>query len=240
MRTTCPPPSNIIILHLITLIISEEYKSWSSTLWRLIHSPVTSYNLGPNIFLNTSFQKVLILYSIRTLRHQASIHVKRQVFYFCCSAKAEIGPRLPLFEVSKSHTLRHTHPVGILWTSDQLVAEAATYTTQQTQETNFHALSGIRTRDPSNRAAADVRCIPHGYRDRQAKLQFFVFWSVWSEIKRKAEIFWSALNVYMSIFLICERNVCVMSLRTTGLCSLVLWTVKRSCVKLLLSRSLCC
>ena len=27
------------------------------------------------------------------------------------------------------HTIRRTHPVGILWTSDQLVAEGATYTT---------------------------------------------------------------------------------------------------------------
>ena len=43
---------------------------------------------------------------------------------------------IPIFfltvEGSRSHTIRHTHthtePVGLLWTSDQLVAEAATYT----------------------------------------------------------------------------------------------------------------
>ena len=34
--------------------------------------------------------------------------------------------------------------------------------TQQTQETSIYALSGIRTRDPSNRAAADLRLRPHG------------------------------------------------------------------------------
>jgi hypothetical protein len=53
-----------------------------------------------------------------------------------------------------------THTVRLLWTSDQPVAEASTYTGQQyieTQETNIHALSGIRTRDPSNQAAADLR-----------------------------------------------------------------------------------
>ena len=29
-----------------------------------------------------------------------------------------------------THTRTHTHPVGLLWTGDRLVAEAATYTTQ--------------------------------------------------------------------------------------------------------------
>ena len=34
--------------------------------------------------------------------------------------------------------------------------------TRQARETNIHALSGIRNRDPSNRAAADLRVRPHG------------------------------------------------------------------------------
>jgi hypothetical protein len=61
------------------------------------------------------------------------------------------------------------HTVGLLWTSDQPVAETSTYTGQhntETQETNIHALSGIRTRDPSNQAAADLRLRPRGYRGR--------------------------------------------------------------------------
>ena len=33
--------------------------------------------------------------------------------------------------------------------------------TQQTQETNIHALSGFRTRSPRNRSAADLRPRPH-------------------------------------------------------------------------------
>jgi len=40
--------------------------------------------------------------------------------------------------------------------SDQLVAKAATYGTQQTQETNMYALCGIRTRHPSNQAEAEL------------------------------------------------------------------------------------
>jgi hypothetical protein len=72
-----------------------------------------------------------------------------------------------MVKVSTSHTIRHAHSIWLLLTSDQLVAEAATCTTQQTQETNIHALRGIRTRDPSTKAAADLRLEPHSYRDRR-------------------------------------------------------------------------
>jgi hypothetical protein len=49
--------------------------------------------------------------------------------------------------------LRHT--VGLLWTSDQPIAKASTYTGQHNRntKTNIHALSGIRTHNPSNKAA---------------------------------------------------------------------------------------
>jgi hypothetical protein len=73
----------------------------------------------------------------------------------------------PPFSGFLDHTYRHT--VGLLWTSDQPVAEASTYTGQhniETQETNIHAPSGIRTRDPSNQAAADLRRRPRGHWDR--------------------------------------------------------------------------
>jgi hypothetical protein len=45
--------------------------------------------------------------------------------------------------------------VRLLWTSDKPVAEASTYTEQRniyTQQTNIHALSGIRTHNSSNEA----------------------------------------------------------------------------------------
>jgi hypothetical protein len=60
------------------------------------------------------------------------------------------------------------HTVGLLCKSDQPVAETSTYTGQhiETQETNIHALSGIRIRDPSNQAVADLRLRPRGYRSR--------------------------------------------------------------------------
>jgi hypothetical protein len=54
--------------------------------------------------------------------------------------------------------------VGLLWTSDQLVAE--TFTWQHTQQTNIHARGGIRTHDRSRRAAVDLRLRPRGHWDR--------------------------------------------------------------------------
>jgi hypothetical protein len=69
-----------------------------------------------------------------------------------------------------THTIRHT--VGLLWTSDQPVTETSTYTGQHniwTQETNIHVPSGIRTRDPSNQAAAELRLRPRGHWDRHRK-----------------------------------------------------------------------
>jgi hypothetical protein len=55
-----------------------------------------------------------------------------------------------IFELSRPHTIRHTYSVGLLWTSDEPVAEAATYTnTQQTQGTKIHTRSGIQTRIPA-------------------------------------------------------------------------------------------
>ena len=44
-------------------ILVEEYSSLSSSLRSLLHSPVTSYLLGPNILLNTLFSDILSLRS---------------------------------------------------------------------------------------------------------------------------------------------------------------------------------
>ena len=52
---------------------------------------------------------------------------------------------------------------------DKPVAGAATYTThnKQRRRNSIHVLRGIRTRDPNNRMAAELRLKRQGYRDRK-------------------------------------------------------------------------
>ena len=45
-----------------------------------------------------------------------------------------MSPLVRLLDHTHTHTHTHTHRVGLLWTSDQLVAEAATYTTHTTHK----------------------------------------------------------------------------------------------------------
>ena len=71
IRATCP--TYLIILHLITwTILGEEYWSISSSLRSFLHSPVTSFLLGPNI-LNTLFSNTLSL--------RSSLKCERPIFF---------------------------------------------------------------------------------------------------------------------------------------------------------------
>jgi len=68
---------------------------------------------------------------------------------------------------SRSHN-DASQSVGLVWTSDQLVAETSTWH-YATLTTSIHALGGIRTHNLSRRVAADLRLGPCGHWDRLRK-----------------------------------------------------------------------
>jgi len=85
---------------------------------------------------------------------------------FIFGATAPIGPgplHLRGFQITHNDV---PQSVGLLWTSDQLVAEASTWqhTTFTTDRNPYPG--GIRTHNLSRRAAADLRFRPRGHWDR--------------------------------------------------------------------------
>jgi hypothetical protein len=83
--------------------------------------------------------------------------------YFCVARQSKLGPGRPIVEVFKPHTQLDTHTTGRTPLNEWSARRRGRYLhdTQQTMWTNIRALSGIRTRDPSNPAR------PHGHQDRQ-------------------------------------------------------------------------
>jgi hypothetical protein len=95
-----------------------------------------------------------------------------------------------IVKVSRSHRIKHTHGIGIYL-----------YKSQLTQETNIHALSGIRTRDPSNHAASDLCLSTHGHRNRLdsvlSTVNFIYFYYRLSHLRIKCR---SKMCFYMKTF----------------------------------------
>jgi hypothetical protein len=80
-----------------------------------------------------------------------------------------LGQDLYTVKISRSHS-DTPHSLGLLWISNQLVAETSTW--QHTSHTteDIHVPGVIRTRNPSKRTAADQHLNPRGHWDRRIKI----------------------------------------------------------------------
>jgi hypothetical protein len=72
---------------------------------------------------------------------------------FIMAQKTLVGQGLLIIEASRSHS-DTPHSVGLLWTSNRPDAETSTWK-HTTLTRDLHAPGGIRTHNPSKRAAAD-------------------------------------------------------------------------------------
>jgi hypothetical protein len=94
-----------------------------------------------------------------------------------CGAAAHLGSWRLMFEVSRAHTITHTHTPGrtLLNELSAFRRDRYLHNTQQTQETNIHASDGTRNRDSSNQAFADLGFRPHGHRVRRMNISIYIY-----------------------------------------------------------------
>jgi hypothetical protein len=114
-------------------------------------------------FTVTSVASVLLLVQLSFISAIASSNyapIYNTDYFFLHGATVPKGQGPLVFKVSRSHSDTPLS-VGLLWTSDQLVAEASAYE-HTTLTTDIHATGGIGTRSPSMRAAAEARLRPRG------------------------------------------------------------------------------
>jgi hypothetical protein len=80
-----------------------------------------------------------------------------------------------IVEVSRSNTTKHISDRTLLNELSDCRRSCYLHNIQQTQETNIHALRGIRSRNPSNRAAADLCIRSHDNRDRYIYNIYYIY-----------------------------------------------------------------
>jgi hypothetical protein len=106
---------------------------------------------------------------LRPLGAESSVFLQKckdMIFFYSCGPSTWCRVMASPYEASRWHPLDTPHSVGLLWTSDQLVAEISVLQ-HTTFTTNIHAPVGIWNLDISRRATADLSLRPHGPWDRR-------------------------------------------------------------------------
>jgi len=92
------------------------------------------------------------------ISHYRKIRSNTNIYFF------PLALLLLAYRTSRSHSLGTQHSVGLLWTNDQPDAEIYTWQYTAHKRARHPLPGGIRTRNSSNRAAADPRLRLRGHR----------------------------------------------------------------------------
>jgi len=92
--------------------------------------------------------------------------------YISMAQQSAVGQVLLIIEASRSHS-DTPHSVGLFWTSDQ--PDPVTANTLHPQQTDSHSQGGIRTRNPSKRAATEPRLRPCDHWDRHDIYSIYIY-----------------------------------------------------------------
>jgi len=110
-----------------------------------------------------------------------SSHASTWIALFVClflARQPPVGQGLLIHEISRSHTTTHHSRYDssrwVISSSQRPLQD----NTQHSQQTNIHASGGIRTHNPSSRAAASLSLRPRGHWDRHidcTECKYFIF-----------------------------------------------------------------
>jgi hypothetical protein len=108
-----------------------------------------------------------------------ALQAEKAQFNYCAAASSG-GGAPSLLRLHDHILLDIPHSVGLLWTSDQPVAETSKW--QHSKETDIHADSGIRTRNPNKRTVADQLLRPRVHWDRHCEITVKKFYFIYRYI----------------------------------------------------------
>ena len=143
----------------------------------IIRNPPPIFHLVPNLVQYFHFAgykhnrgfyfNTVINYNVQW--SQTNIETGNTIFSLI--QQSELSVRWPNVQVSGSHIIRHTHTHGRTllneWSAD--LRDRYIHKTHRAQKTKFHASSGIRSRDSSNRDATDLSLRQHDHQDRRTR-----------------------------------------------------------------------
>jgi hypothetical protein len=116
-----------------------------------------------------------------------------QTIFFYHGATAILGKGLPIINDSRSRS-DTPHSVGLLWTRDHPDAETTIWQHTTLTLDRYPRPGGIRTHNPSKRAAADPRLRPRGHWDRHKMI-----YSPWKVITAATSVNYGALIIQHKI-----------------------------------------